>query len=96
MTVPSKYDCWSDRVATGEVMPKRLVVTVAALIEAQRPPVVITWGQEAGEIAGRLDSYREFAGEGRQTSLLFVIYIDERYAGDRGAETGSWGRQEVG
>ena len=58
------------------------------------PPVVITRAPEAPEIADRMGAYREFRGEGRQpvggsSSLVFVIYVHEDYAGTTGVEPGT-------
>ncbi len=57
---------------------------LARLVAEQRPPVVITRESETAAIAGELDGYREFRGEGRQFDLEFVIYVDGAYAGDAG------------
>jgi hypothetical protein len=66
---------------------------LASLVESERPPVVITRGEEAEEISNQLDGYREFRGEGRQrvggqSSLVFVVYVDATYAGERGEPPG--------
>ena len=85
--------CWYNRLPVpwyleqhgAEVASTASADEVAALVREDRPPVVVTRAQDAADVAPHLDGYREFRREGRQFSLVFVFYVDERYAGDAGA-----------
>jgi len=54
------------------------------LVKEDRPPVIITRNAEVADITNSMDGYREFRGLGRLSALEFVIFIDAKYAGDRG------------
>jgi uncharacterized protein (TIGR03663 family) len=54
------------------------------LVTEERPPVIITRDAEAGEIRNALEDYREFRGRGRLSGLEFVIFVDTKFAGEKG------------
>ena len=63
-------------------------IYAADTVATERPPVVLTRGEETGEITLEDDGYRDFCYEFRQFDEEIVFYFDEGYApSDPAAET---------